>query len=131
MMQKSIELQQVLQATPCSWVLRCLRLFGQAGLVLLGLQTMVETAAYSATSLAGTSFFSFTLRGGRFLCIITIPFLLSAGIWTLATRLPSSFFCDKGHPNPADLFLYFPRITTFPPATAPVCSSFCSPVLAF
>lgn len=44
------------------------------------LQTIMETAAYSGTALAGTSFFSFTLRGGRFLSIITIHLLLSAGI---------------------------------------------------
>lgn len=69
MIKKSKELHQALEATPCSWVLGPLRLFGQSGLVFLGLQTMVEKAAYSGTGLAGPLFSSFTLRGGRFLSI--------------------------------------------------------------
>lgn len=99
----------------CPWVLGSLGLFGQLGPVFLGLHITVETAAYSGSGLAWTSFFSFTLSEGRFLCIITI---LSAWIYTPATSLPVDFY-DEGCHNSADLFPYFLRIATFSPWLIP------------
>lgn len=76
---------------------------------------MVEAAAYSGTGLAGISFFSFTPRGGRFLSIIIIPLLLSAQIWTFATRLPNSFFMIKNTLTQQTFSLTFLELPSFLP----------------
>lgn len=92
-----------------------LRLFGQSGLVFLGLQTVVETAPCGGTGLAGASFFPFISSGDTLLSIISISFSSLLGYKHLKQSSLVAFLKIKDTLSHQTFSFTFPELPCFLP----------------